>query len=135
MKTCNDCLHCNVCEKRTCSECQSSYCDECGIYSEYDGRASVENCTYFKDKSLVFVLPCKKGDLVYELVLCDDGKYRIFDMRVGKVVPYGSLYNDDVWNLYLVGTYTYAYKSFYDFGKTVFLTREAAEQALKGGAE
>lgn len=79
----------------------------------------------------VIVPPCKVHDLVYDLVLCDDKKYRIFDMRVGKVVPFGSNYNDDVWNVYLIGTYTYAYRSFYDFGKTVFLTREEAEKALK----
>ena len=83
----------------------------------------------------VIVPPCKKGDLVYELVLCDDEEYRVFDMRVGKVVHYGSTYNGEVWNVYLIGTYTYAYKSFYDFGKTVFLTRDAAEQALKGGVQ
>ena len=36
-----------------------------------------------------------------------------------------------VWNLYAEGDYAKMYKSFYDFGKTVFLNREEAEVALK----
>ena len=127
MKTCNDCLHCNVCEKRTCSECQSSYCDECGIYSGYDGRASVENCTYFKDKSLVLNLPCKVCDTIYDISEFIEGTpapemYEIYVdcITIEKDVTGKTMFCIDGFEYY-----------FEDFGKTVFFTDEAAEQALK----
>lgn len=84
----------------------------------------------------VIVPPCKVGDRVWELCRCDDGMYRIFPMTVTKISPYGSVRwikdkEPTVWNIYATSDYTYMYKDFYDFGKTVFLTKEEAEKALK----
>lgn len=36
-----------------------------------------------------------------------------------------------VWNIYATSDYTYMYKSFYDIGKTVFLTQSEAEEKLR----
>ena len=82
------------------------------------------------------VLPCKVGDIVYKLCECNDGTYKISPMEVGDVCPYGSPRRNkegkcEVWNIYATSDYTYLYASFYDIGKTVFLTREKAEKALK----
>ena len=84
----------------------------------------------------VFVPPCKVGDRVWELCRCDDGMYRIFPMTVTKISPYGSVRwikdkEPTVWNIYATSDYTYMYKDFYDFGKTVFLTIEEAEKMLE----
>lgn len=75
--------------------------------------------------------PCALGDTVFDVVLCDDGKYRIFEMKVCNIVPFGDLRKGKVWNVYLEDECSKTYRSFYDFGKTVFHTREEAEAALK----
>ena len=63
---CERCFHASVCEKKTCMECQSSYCDECELHSLYkDEKLSAENCPHFKDKHLIKVLPCEAGDTIY----------------------------------------------------------------------
>lgn len=36
-----------------------------------------------------------------------------------------------IWNIYAESDYTYMYKSFMDFGKTVFNTKEEAEKKLQ----
>ena len=80
-------------------------------------------------------LPCKKGDIVWELCKCDDGVFRIFPMEVKVVIPYGELrYTSrsySMWNIYAESDYTKMYKSFYDIGTSVFLTKEEAEAKLK----
>lgn len=80
-------------------------------------------------------LPCKIGDTVYELCKCDDGIYRICPMIVKSLSHYGQARKDkngciQAWNIYAESDYTYMYKSFYDFGKTVFLTEQEAKEAL-----
>ncbi len=80
-------------------------------------------------------LPVKKGDIVWELCECDDGVFRIFPMEVKVVIPYGELrYTSrsySMWNIYAESDYTKMYKSLYDIGTTVFLTKEEAEAKLK----
>lgn len=90
-----------------------------------------EICDAERDGRLV-VLPCKKGDTVYvynldvcdwvmspkvlTFVLCQSGWFVTLDMGSTDKHPDG-----EVW-----------YMKLSDFGKTVFLTREEAEKALKG---
>ena len=80
-------------------------------------------------------LPCKVGDIVWELCLCDDGNYKIFPMTVKTISEYGTLRQVEkditIWNIYAESDYTYMYKSFADFGKTVFSTKEEAEKKLE----
>lgn len=89
-----------------------------------------------QEQGLLLKLPCRVGDTVWELCKCDDDVYRIFPMKVKQVVPYGSVRQIKgkkpiVWNLYAESDYTYMYKSFYEIGKTVFLTQVKAEVALE----
>lgn len=89
-----------------------------------------------EEQGLLLKLPCKVGDTVWELCKCDDGIYRIFPMKITSVVPYGSPLNQkgrdtDIWNIYAISDYTDVYKSFYDIGKTVFLTKEEAERQIQ----
>jgi len=76
-------------------------------------------------------IPCKLHDIVFDLVFSDDGEYRIFEMKVCAIREFGAIRKDKVWNVYLEDAYTKAYRSFYDFGKSVFLTMEEADAALK----
>ena len=67
------------------------------------------------------VLPCKVGDTVYFTLLG-----RIIEKPVFSIVSFSASAR-----IYCAGTSEYFRPE--DFGKTVFLTREEAEAALKGG--
>lgn len=88
-----------------------------------------------EEQGLLVRLPCKIGDIVWELCLCDDGNYKIFPMIVKTISEYGTLRQAKkdiiIWNIYAESDYTYMYKSFADFGKTVFSTKEEAEKKLE----
>lgn len=77
------------------------------------------------------VLPCKVGDKIYKL-FCGD----IVELEVERIVCWSSgywkvnahtEYSRTDWNGFEI--------DFSDFGKTVFLTHEAAAAALKGGQD
>lgn len=57
---CDRCFHNNVCEKKTCVNCGCGPCDECELYSIYDGKPDIENCESFVDRDSVAVniKPC-----------------------------------------------------------------------------
>jgi hypothetical protein len=110
----------------------------------------------------VVVLPCKVGDVVYVIQRCRCGKpenynlqccekkvtsktpkvlSRVMCQEIGKklkwhntgkmeyeVVPKGTI-------CYSLYEKQFTLKMLTEIGKTVFLTREEAERALKGGAE
>lgn len=109
-----------------------------GIYAFFngydEGYSAINKCADYEDleeQGLLIRLPCKVGDTVYDLVFCDDGKCRIFEMKVCHISPFGSVRKGKRWNVYLEDDYTKAYRSFYDFDKTIFLTQTEAEEALK----
>lgn len=126
--TCKDCIYYEVCHKK-------EWYLEFGNISDYEGIET--ECKYFKDKSKSVELPCKVGDVLYDVVLCDDEKYRIFEMKVADISPFGTLYSNSkvcepfIWNLYLVEKYSYAYRMFKDIGQTVFFEKSKAEAKLK----
>lgn len=78
----------------------------------------------------VIVPPCKVGDIVYEVCDIESVHRRILEMEV-LVIELSS----DKEVVYLKATKKYLYNygnvTFDDFGKTVFLTKEEAERALK----
>lgn len=80
--------------------------------------------------------PCKIGQIVYDVVLCDDDIYRIFEMKISAITPFGSLYESTnrtpfLWNIYLTDNYSYAYRIFSDIGKKIFFDKSEAEARLK----
>lgn len=86
----------------------------------------------------VIVPPCKVGDTVYLPWKWKDASgiavlavERISNTESGQSIRTDFWSDDeDYWLAYNCGVY-----KFDDIGKTVFLTREEAEKALKGGAE
>lgn len=86
-----------------------------------------------EEQGLLLKPPCKKKDIVYDVVLCDDKEFHIFKMMVCAVNLFGDTRKGKTWNVYLecIDDCSKSYRSFYDFGKTVFLTRDEAEEALK----
>ena len=83
MNKCDRCIHETVCEKRTCEMCDGGgYCDECGLFSYYDGRASVKNCNDFIDRDNVKEIKhshwvcrthCAADEFAYRCALCEIG--------------------------------------------------------------
>lgn len=68
-------------------------------------------CKHFKDRTRFVELPCKIGEELY----------RIKTVRGKKIVTETQLNQNTFWRIVFGGEY----------GKTVFLTREEAERALK----
>ena len=99
-----------------------SKCENCYHYGFYCIK-NYGNCNHYKDKSLIVELPCKVGDEVYRI----STKYRtkrkyIQGTRISRIAI-------DVDGIWLFCECNLIAKCV--FGKTVFLTREEAEKALK----
>lgn len=88
-----------------------------------------------EEKGKLLKLPCAVGDTVYHLCTLKSGDTEMIEMKVGCVEPCGAIRNHkgicEVWNVYAEADYTKGYFNFFDFGKTVFPTREEAAAALK----
>ena len=132
--TCKDCIHCEACErmisdtskmfKVLLSEILKMNCDI--KYDSTNILSGAEICQCFQDRSRFVEFPCKVGDTVYVIESIDGEEKIIQDhvetMGIGYYVDGINIYQWD-------GVKTDGY--FEDFGKTVFITREEAEQALK----
>lgn len=97
----------------TCKDCEHYEVCQAFLYSHdvIINCSSYPNpCSYFKDKSKIIELPCKVGDVVYQ----EDG-VRVYPFTVEKIV-------------FDTGFIAFDENA---IGKTVFLTREEAEKALK----
>lgn len=118
MASCNDCIHNEICQKFG------------GPFNISDADTS---CTNFKSRSRFVELPCKVGNRVYfnniHIKYADvigiyiDAFGGVLDLRVFTNVP---IPNGFGYEHFISKDYT-----FEDIGKRIFLTREAAEQALK----
>ena len=119
--TCKDCIHYDLC--RSCSRIQLGWHGNSVHYVE-----NIEEiCKDFKDRARFVELPCKVGDTVY-VVENIAGEKKIIQDSVETIgIGY---YADGIEIYQFDGIKTDGY--FSDFGKTVFLTKEAAEEALKG---
>ena len=114
--TCKDCVHYEVCFKTSAD--------------------NMEHCEHFQDKSKFIELTCKIGETVC-IIINKNGiksqgkeviKFEINNMRFkqdGKTIVYSCL------GRYEKGHYYFRNFVFNSIGKTVFLTKEEAERALK----
>lgn len=108
--TCKDCLHYEACDRL--ADAKLGY----GIMQVRTGV-----CMCFSDKSEWFHLSCKVGDVVYCFEPCFDTdhhpKLKVVEKEIIELKTIATVFglNFDINNI----------------GKTVFLTREEAEKALK----
>lgn len=124
---CKDCIHYQVCQYHITEET----------------KMTVAECsTGFKDKAKFIELPCKVGDTIYRI--CDND-YEDFVVTEIRQVLSGEFKIVGECNIHGYGFYNYKKctedfcgRNFcstifpsYEIGKTVFLTREEAEKALK----
>ena len=122
----------------TCKDCP--HFDVCKMYGEFHTKRRIDskwkNCPFRNDKAKYIELPCKIGQIVYDVVLCDDGIYKIFEMRISAISTFGSLHESInrspfLWNIYLTDDYSYAYRVFSDVGEEIFFDKSEAETKLK----
>ena len=117
-------------EKDICKDCMKA--DVCKHKANLDKDSiigmSVEECEYFKDRSKFIEMPCKVGDTVYLVlkgvtdVLIGDVRRMSFNHKNELVISIGRQKG----RYYTTGNHKIS-----SFGKSVFLTKEEAEQALK----
>ena len=117
--TCKDCVHYDLC--RSCSRIQLGWHGNSVHYVE-----NIEEiCKDFKDRSRFVELPCKVGDTLFVPTRNLVSEYKIVSFHVC---------GEGIWyRTYVIkGTLTRLTSDNVEIiGKTVFLTREEAEQALK----
>ena len=141
--TCKDCIHYDMCSGFTPTDLDSDVFDYCREGRTDEIPDIEERCSSFKDRNRFIELPCKAGDTVYVLDdfiwACDCGECKHFEegwydsphecrkTRTSRKPP----------ECIEIVERTVAYKDILqymnwdDFGKTVFLTKEEAERALK----
>ena len=107
--TCKDCVHYDVCLLGACIN---------GVTG---------TCLNFKDKSRFIELPCKVGDKLYEIT----SRKTISEYQVTAI-------HIELFGIFVDWKITQGFVDRYisdmpvgEIGKTVFLTREEAEKALK----
>jgi hypothetical protein len=117
MASCKDCVHYELCFDYTHLKHSKDL---------PDNREDV--CEHFKYKAKFVELPCKVGETVYCLI---EGFDFVSEGRVRSITMYD--------NCMAVEIAVYGYyaqrRTNKDFGHSVFLTKEEAEQKLKGGAD
>lgn len=119
MASCKDCIHFEVCDS-------GSSIDEFMEHGTYTNGVEKE-CDTFKDRTRFVELPCKVGDIIYEI--CERKKGGEWKKAIVKRVVHGIEIGLGGCMVARSGTTVVVFLS--DLGKTVFLTREEAEKALK----
>ena len=96
------------------------------LYSNYSTKKIIERLTEYEEaeeQGLVAVLPVPIGTTVYEF----EPLNKIIKGCTERTIIKYTMYDDSIWFNFADGSM----KNIEDFGKTIFLTREAAEQKLK----
>ena len=121
MATCADCVHVEVCSKKNLHVAVGM-----NITPRFKYKRIEQECERFKDRARFVELPCMVGDTVY-VIESIAGEEKIIQDRVETIGYYASEDGIEIYQFDGIKTDGY----FSDFGKTVFLSREAADQALK----
>ena len=134
MASCHDCVHVEVCTnfaKMILDAFDVSEDDAQCLLKKCTGDATV--CNDFADRSRFVELPCKVGDKVY----LDNLHIKYADVIGIYIDAFGGVFDLRIYtNIQLANGFGYEYfiskdYTFEDIGKRIFLTKEAAEQALK----
>lgn len=118
MKTCTDCIHCDVCPKE-------SYATDISPYIDFSRINDVDECCVdFKDKSKCIELPCLSGDTVYRL------DYSLPTCFIEPEVNFIKRIYINENHIVFDCEDEFAFRDI-DIGESVFLTREDAEKKFK----
>lgn len=110
--TCKDCVHYEMCEAL-----------------EKNGISKIHPslCGCFKDKSKFIELPCKVGDMVWVINRKEIYNCRVYGISIDYKCAWFTFFYNGLFPEFKEKKVYYLS----EFGKTVFLTKEEAEQALK----
>lgn len=101
-------------------------------------KAAEEIADYFLAND-IFVPPCKMGQTVYRVVVMSTGITRVIKKTLYPPYKCGVIVDCKPTIKRFIRSVIVTKNNFYDvvdnWGKTVFATREEAEQALKGGVQ
>ena len=122
MASCKECVHADMCRFYTEELAKTKGITLGEDIFEYFSTGDV--CEHFKDRSLFVELPCSTSETLF--VIEDSGEI-IID-KVETIVTIG--YDED-FSQSRLDCYSGKHYLVKDIGKTVFLTREEAEKALK----
>lgn len=114
MKICKDCLHYEACKGTYDTIVETIDTDS----FDHEHYADTYYCDNFTDRSEWVHLPCKVGDVVYQT-----DEVRLYKDTIRKI------------DISSIGTIYYTESIAFDeraIGKSIFLTSEEAEKALKG---
>ena len=135
MASCKECYHYEVCRMHYQQKCELTYETEKEVRrAMLQAEKGSPICDHFKDRSLFVELPCKVGDKVY---LLDNLHIKYADVIGIYIDAFGGVFDLRIYtNIQLANGFGYEYfiskdYTFEDIGKRIFLTKEAAEQALK----
>lgn len=110
--------------------CKSNLCADCEHNNiDYPNCMGVHFADYLLENGVI-VPPCKVGDTVYQVTRNFISEFRV---RFVEISTCGNLFLHT--DLISGIVYTGEIFSESEIGKTVFLTKEETEQALKGGEE
>ena len=105
------------------------FCDQCGVNKDSHYTESLAD--YLLENGVI-VPPCKVGDVIFFVdMVCNEEGEEELGMSIGKVVSF-SIQKEGLWMYcrYEDGL-TYWHLVDDELGKTVFLTKEEAEKALR----
>lgn len=126
MSKCENCIHYEICDCYYTATDIGEYAYQNIDLEEIDDVEKICDC--FKDKSLCVELPCKVGDTVY---ISDFAEVmEAFASNIKMFYNYLTKEIENVVDLRIIGNFS-IHKNFKDFGKTVFLTKEEAEQKIR----
>jgi len=133
------CPNCKI-ELDGCHVTYEEKCEYCGSdvlsVPETISQEELDELIKAKADGRLVVLPCKVGDTVYIAVKEWDARYCLKSsfvpcVREGTVAHICISHKGIIVCVTVKGEYS----EYYEFGKTVFLSKEAAEKALGGGEE
>lgn len=126
--TCKDCLHVEVCRKYVAGLAAARGLEIESI-EELENIMQADDCEDFKSRDKVIELPCKAGDKLYTISL----RYGVVEWNNTSVLASTDVWNTGDCKLLCFSTRLNKRVTFdgTNLGKSVFLTREEAEQALR----
>lgn len=127
MKTCKNCAHFDACANFWFSD----YDFTNSIVETKRKHANQKTCRSFKDRKLIFETPCKAGTVVYGIhEICTEEGVETKEVFEGKLISFSIDENSENFCVRYECGLTYWHR-LSDFGKTVFLSKEEAENELQ----
>ena len=134
--TCKECYHREACGGFLPSDLDKDVWDLCAEGKSDEIPDIEDRCSEFKDKSLIIETPCRVGDTIYKVIFHKSGtgacvEYQVVGFHLGDFPKLRGQKRKQYFIVWHEVTNDISHLDFEQLGKTVFLNREEAEEALK----